>query len=310
MTSNNKPKLIFFQGLPASGKSTIAFEMAQADPENIIVVEKDQIRATLVAQGWKWSREAEAKDVIPERDRLIEEGLAAGKTVISSDTNFGREHKVQLEKLARRYQASFETVRLDVPLDECLRRNETRENKVPEKVIKDMYHRYVVNDPTRWPKSAPSVFAEPAPTVADDGSPLMPALIVDLDGTLALNNGHRSFYDATTADQDALCPEVYRLIKTYHDHLGYQIIYCSGREDKFREPTERFLLKHNCPLGPLLMRATGDHRKDSTVKLELFNASIRGRYRVEAVIDDRPQVLRMWQSIGLFTFAVGKLEEF
>lgn len=293
-----------YQGLPGSGKSTLARE-AQANDPTIVIVEKDQIRAELAKNGWTWSREAEAKDVLPERDRQIGAALEAGLTVISSDTNFGRKHKGRLMDLARRHEAAFKVVQVDVPLQTCLERNAARTTgRVSNQVILEMYHKYVVNDPVRWPTSAPSVVdPEPAPTVGPNGETLMPAIICDLDGTLAINNGHRSFYDASTADQDQLARHVWRLICLYAQQ-DYQILYCSGREEKDREPTQRFLDQHGCPDGPLLMRATGDHRKDALVKRELFDARIRGKYRVEFVLDDRDQVVAMWRALGLACFQV------
>ena len=49
----------------------------------------------------------------------------------------------------------------------------------------------------------------------------------------------------------------------------------------------------------LFMRASGDTRKDEIVKLELFDAHVRGKYDVRLVLDDRDRVVRMWRSIGL-----------
>ena len=93
-------------------------------------------------------------------------------------------------------------------------------------------------------------------------------------------------------------------------YMNYKIVYLSGREEIFRPQTETFLRKFHCPPGELFMRRKGDPRKDWIVKSELFDANVRDRYKVKWVFDDRPQVLRMWQKMGLVTFAVGNLEEF
>ncbi len=55
------------------------------------------------------------------------------------------------------------------------------------------------------------------------------------------------------------------------------------------------------------MRKTGDKRDDTIVKKELFD-SFKNDYYVEYVIDDRPKVVRMWRSLGLFTFQVNDKE--
>lgn len=289
-------KLIMLMGIPASGKSTWAQDYVSKNPDTVIV-EKDQIRLELARGGWTWTPDGEKADVIPERDKQIEEALRAGLSVVSADTNLQREHRTQLQKLARRYSAEFVVERLDVPLSDCLERNTARtQGRVPDKAVKDMYYKYVVNDPDHWPKSAPSVFKPVPVTKRDD---LAKALICDLDGTLAHNNGHRSFYDASTADKDELVPHIRRLIRAYHDHLVFQIIYMSGREERDREPTERFLKLHDCPPGPLYMRPTGDTRKDRIVKLELFDTHVRDKYSVDFVLDDRNQVVKMWRELGL-----------
>lgn len=47
------------------------------------------------------------------------------------------------------------------------------------------------------------------------------------------------------------------------------------------------------------MRKSGDMRKDSIVKREMFDEHIRGRYNVNFVLDDRNQVVELWRSMGL-----------
>jgi hypothetical protein len=48
------------------------------------------------------------------------------------------------------------------------------------------------------------------------------------------------------------------------------------------------------------MRGHRDQRKDSIIKRELFDGHVRGRFYVEAVIDDRNQVVDMWRrELGL-----------
>lgn len=53
------------------------------------------------------------------------------------------------------------------------------------------------------------------------------------------------------------------------------------------------------------MREAKDQRKDSIVKSEIFWRDIAPFYNVECVIDDRPQVVRMWLDLGLKVLCVG-----
>ena len=49
---------------------------------------------------------------------------------------------------------------------------------------------------------------------------------------------------------------------------------------------------------------TQDQRKDSVVKVEIFDREIRHAYRVIGVFDDRAQVVRAWRALGLTVFQV------
>jgi hypothetical protein len=48
-----------------------------------------------------------------------------------------------------------------------------------------------------------------------------------------------------------------------------------------------------------LPRKSGDNRKDSVVKEEIFNEHIKPNFIVEFVLDDRNQVVEMWRKLGL-----------
>ncbi len=288
-------KLIMCIGLPGSGKSTWAKAQAELLDRATVIVNKDDIRAELEAlEGWKWSHEGEIR-IISIRDTQIIVALMEGKNVISSDTNFGRKHKVRLEQLARENNATFEIKSFtDVPIDVCIERDAKREGKakVGEAVIRSMAEKFL---------KVPAVL-EVKPYTRPDGD-CMDAIICDLDGTLSLLNG-RSPYDATTCEKDLVNHEIKVILEVFYRFMQWQIIYLSGREDKYRAQTERFLRDNHCPPGPLHMRTSGDFRKDCIVKSELFDNNVRGRYRVRFVLDDRNQVVEMWRKMGLVCLQV------
>lgn len=290
-------KLLMLQGLPGSGKSHWALEYASSHDE-VVLVNKDDIRLELAATGWQWSQENE-KDVLAIRDSRIADALGCGKTVISSDTNFGRKHKVRLNELAVKAGAQFEIKRFNTPVDVCIERDATRQGsaRVGEEVIRKMATQYGLGAAS--PTEPSTAFLH----IVTPNASLMPAVICDLDGTLALNTGHRSFYDATTCDQDGINRSVLEVIRAMHVRF-VQIIYLSGREDKYRQPTQVFLDKYLCPPGLLYMRATDDKRKDCIVKGELFDAHVRGKYNVLFCLDDRDQVVKMWRDLGLACWQV------
>lgn len=134
------PKLLVLQGLPGSGKTTIAGDLQHT---GWVRVNKDAIRESLTANGWKWSPKNE-HDVLEVRDAQIAVNLLSGRYVVSDDTNFGK-HPETLKKLAEKCQAEFELRYIHTPLEECIRRDSLRKGKakVGEEVIRNMSAKYL-----------------------------------------------------------------------------------------------------------------------------------------------------------------------
>jgi len=139
------------------------------------------------------------------------------------------------------------------------------------------------------------------------------AIICDLDGCLALLNG-RDPYKGETCDQDLLNEPVASVVRWAYDN-GYVIIFLSGREAKHSVPTTKFLENHGfyvldgeyVPGYRLHMRTTGDFRKDSIIKRELYEKYVLGKYDVLFILDDRKQVVDMWRlAYGLTVFQVAE----
>ena len=120
-------------------------------------------------------------------------------------------------------------------------------------------------------------------------------VIFDLDGTFAFL-GDRSPYDASSAEGDevnAAVHFVYDAIRRGKPETA--VIIVSGREDRWRPETERWLQRHEVKYDALYMRRAGDRRKDTVVKREIYERHIAGNYRVRVVFDDRDQVVRLWR---------------
>ena len=136
----------------------------------------------------------------------------------------------------------------------------------------------------------------------------MDAIICDLDGTLALNDHGRDFFYATDCDKDAINAPVRAVVQWAYDD-NYQIIFLSGREDKYADPTVKFLDKcgFNESMYKLIMRRTGDNRKDSIIKEELYNTHIKPiNLDILFILDDRKQVVDMWRDKGFTVFQVAE----
>jgi hypothetical protein len=133
--------------------------------------------------------------------------------------------------------------------------------------------------------------------------------MVDIDGTVAIMAG-RSPFDETRVHEDKPNHAVIEAVRAMHA-AGYRVIFCSGRTDGCWEETFAWLANHVLPeqkIEALFMRRSKEDkgRKDSEVKIDLFNAHIRDNYDVLGVFDDRAQVVAAWRAIGLTVFAVAE----
>ena len=150
-----------------------------------------------------------------------------------------------------------------------------------------------------------SVVEEPkAPIPMIPKGTLIPAILCDLDGTLALKTSDRSIYDWSRVGEDSVAPHVHKMLKVYFESLHFQIIYLTGRDEEAREKTEEWLNTHKCPPGPLIMRRKGDRRSSETVKAELYAEHVLGKYSVEFVLEDWDKCVGMWRFLGLNCFQV------
>lgn len=302
-------KLTILQGCPGSGKTTFANAQCATDPA-LVRINKDDLRLELlgVTKGQKRDRGvvklSDRNVILPAQERRIHEAFAAGYSVIVDDVNIGGGHVERLTNIANTYGADVEIVPIRATLDECMSRNAARPDgeRIPDQAIL-MWH-------SEMTKLYPPTFAPWTPT---EGLPT--CIICDLDGTAAIM-GDRSPFDASRCDElDVFNPPVAAAVIAIWmaSRIGaagrpepspIEIVYMSGREEKDREPTQRFLNKYGYPIGPLVMRKTGDQRKDFIVKGELFDANVRGTFNVLFCLDDRQQVVDFWRSIGLTCFQV------
>lgn len=134
-------ELLVLQGLPASGKTTYAMKMlALAEPGVALRINNDELSAMMF--GSSFAPVPNASHILGyARSSLIRNAFRLGyKLVIVDNTNLTPKTLTTLRHLAKECDAEFELDKsfLDVPLDECLRRNALRPNPVPENVIREM----------------------------------------------------------------------------------------------------------------------------------------------------------------------------
>lgn len=278
-------RVYVYQGLPASGKSFAACKLIDKNPGEYKRVNKDLLRKML--DNSHYTKENE-KFVLHLQDMIILAALKEGKHVIVDNTNLLPAHIERIKQLVKGIaEVWVDDSFLKVPVEECIKRDLQRLDSVGKDVIMQMYNKYLKEEPT------PVKYIEGLPD----------AVIFDMDGTLSLLNG-RNPYDASTCEQDLPNPQVVELYHLYKDK--YKVILCSGREDKYREQTEKWLANNNIEYAHLYMRKTDDFRKDNIIKTEIYKDHIAPNYNVKVVVDDRLQVVKAWRELGLTVFQVAE----
>ena len=288
-------KIILLRGLPASGKSTWAKEFVRFNP-NTVRVSRDDLRAQMYP-GIDYR--AIDEDLITEAETaLVRAALRQGKTVVVDAMHLQQRYINRWQRLGY----PVEIVEFHTDEATLLVRNMFREDRVPPHVIVNNYKKFVNKDGSlRKVSLKPEEFIIDYKYVPDNTKPT--AVIVDIDGTLAHNDGHRSFYDYSKVLGDK---PVWHVIDAANGlNTIHHTIVVSGRKAECREDTEAWLLMHGIQYDEFYMRADGDDRADTIVKMEILRDKIAPEFEVIAAIDDRPAVCEAWRKVGIPTFQVG-----
>lgn len=281
-------ELIMLRGLPGAGKSFWSREYQKKNP-NTKRVNKDSLRDLLDNGHWNKPNES---FVLKVRNFIVTEALRKGHNIIVDDTNFSPNHEKKLRELAKIQGANF-TIKdfTDISVERCIAQDLKRTNSVGEKVIREMYNKYL-RPKAEAPKRDPKL-----PTI----------VLCDIDGTIATMKD-RSPYDWQRVDEDDVNEPVASLVRLLNScESKYEVILFSGRDEVCRGKTESWLAINGIPYKELHMRAKDDMRKDSIVKKELYEKYVAGKYNVMFVLDDRDQVVSMWRhELGLPVFQVNE----
>ena len=133
-----------------------------------------------------------------------------------------------------------------------------------------------------------------------------PAVLVDLDGTLALRRG-RSPYEWDKVSMDAANEPVIAVIQALAD-AGYAIVVVSGRDAVCRDDSVHWLQSALGRPFYLHMRERGDNRRDEVIKREIWETRIKHQHDVKMALDDRDRCVALWRSLGIPTFQVAEGE--
>lgn len=284
----NKSKAIITVGIPASGKSTFASNLIEFD-DSYIEVNRDWTRHNIVCPGtnnstYKFTKERE-RQVTAECDNLIMFAAEHGRNLIISNTNLNVHHRESLIDLLDSLDYDVEVKLFPISYEEAVKRDNAREHGVGHNIIYKMWLQYVKQ--FELPKGY---------TLGNTHLPK--AIICDIDGTLAHMNGKRSPYDWVDVGEDSCDPIVKGIVNRFYNG-GTDIIIVSGRSDICQNETVKWLHENCVEYTHLFMREDGDNRKDTEVKKEIYFEEIYDKFNVVRVLDDRPCVVRLWNSLGL-----------
>lgn len=129
-----------------------------------------------------------------------------------------------------------------------------------------------------------------------------PLAVFDIDGVLADVSHRLHFLDVhrwerffAAAHADPLLDEGAERLRAAQDE--FDVVYLTGRPERNRRLTERWLAECALPTHPLYMRPDDDHRPARYVKREVLRRLARER-EVAMILDDDPAVVRMLADDG------------
>ena len=130
-------------------------------------------------------------------------------------------------------------------------------------------------------------------------------VIFDIDGTLADVSARQHHLMKKPKDwdsffggipQDKAIHSMVRLCNILYAS-GIKILLCTGRREKDRAETVKWLAQQGVNYHELILRRDGDRRSDVIVKREMLDGIDRSK--ILFVVEDRNGVVEMWRSEGL-----------
>jgi predicted kinase len=325
------PEVLILSGLPASGKTTEALDWVKVNPDRRTRINWDDLRIEMFGKDWTFNRKQEG-EMKARSFQMFHDAMRLGLSVVIDNTNLTKNAREVWKQLAEPYGVTVTEREIDTDLWECISRDTDREGRarVGRAVIERM-----------------ALFTGHIDWTNRELYPCENFVICDLDGTLC-DIAHRRHFVAdrgkkcdkcgappnpittitcmacgagtvlpiqkdwksffANVSKDTLNTRVAAMLDMF-GREGYHVLLVSGRPiDPCGIPTQDWLALHKIKYDHLFMRSSNDSRADTIVKKEILD--LLPKSRIAYVLDDRPQVLRMWREAGLFTLAVGDGVEF
>lgn len=314
MSNNPNQEFIIARGIPGSGKSTWAAQWVAEDPENRVRVNRDDIRMELFNQwividpntGYP-SKKHEEMVTNVEQKRVLQ-ALREGKSVCSDNTNLPHKTCAQWVMLAKLRNIPVSTREFHVSKEEAIRRDAARDRTVGPKVIGMMYSRLGPNGEFHHVDGTYT----PRPFMKPDSR--SHGVIYDMDGTLTRVESIRHFVQPDERGRrnfdmfhrsSLFCPPNQEVLEMAHDTTKNNLknVIVTARQERYREVTELWLNKHGVEFDNLYMRPNSDMRRDDLVKADILKEILKD-YDIVHAVDDRPEVIKVWESAGILTTLV------
>jgi len=136
-------------------------------------------------------------------------------------------------------------------------------------------------------------------------------VVIDLDGTVAdarhrlhlistpagTTHEHWVRFFAAAADDPPL-PDGVRTAQRLAE--SHDVVWLTGRPERIRTLTERWLADHHLPAGRLLMMPEGDRRPARTFKLDQLR-HLAATHEINLIVDDDPRVIALAEAEHLPT---------
>ncbi|MBC8112064.1 MAG: AAA family ATPase [Verrucomicrobia bacterium] len=304
-------QVLILTGISGSGKSTFAKQFCKEN-QGWLRINRDDLRRSVLGvslneywQEWTDKQKSGVENLINDLQKTaIREALQRGWHLIIDNTHLKLTYINQLVKILDVFSVEIRFKLIEIDLEEAIARDKNRTDVVGEQAIREQFDKLQLLkknfDFSQVITKSKANFS-PTPTLPQNEN-LPKCILVDIDGTVA-DKGKRIAFEWLRVGEDTPKTPIINLVKALKKQ-AYEVIFFSGRDSVCRDLTVAWLNQHfswqESVDYQLFMRAEKDQRKDSIVKKELFELHIKDKYFVEAVIDDRDQVVAMWRKeLGL-----------
>lgn len=286
--------LILCRGIQGSGKSTWAKAWVAENPKQRVRFNNDDIRN--MAGPYSMDQEALVKF---EKRAFVEKAMTLKRDIVVDNMNLNPDEVKFYEDLITQYNKShadqYELQFKDffIPLAECIKRDSLRPNPIGEKIIKMTYRRYA----QFLDHMHNMEFSKAACAVKDKSR----AIIVDIDGTIALNLNKRPYYGEGAAEgmkYDVPIDGVLEIVRNY----PHTVFFVTGREglQDVMEATMEWLKKYvGHDRFKVFYRSKGNFTSGPDCKKQIYESFIKPLYSIDFVLEDSTKVVNMWRSLDL-----------